>query len=187
MRPCRRRCWPSLPADVPLQPPGRRRRGAVRLSWLARWSPGRRMINAYGPTETTVCATHERTHWPARRRLPIGRPIWNTRVYVLDGGFEACACGGLRGALHCGCGAGARLSGAFRADGGAVCGGPVRACREPDVPDRRPGALAPGWGAGVPRACRCAGEAARVPDRAGRDRGGADSASRGGAGGGDCA
>src|SRR5262249_2009302 len=52
----------------------------------ARWSHGRRMINAYGPTETTVCATL--THVTAAGVPPIGRPIWNTRVYVLDGGLQ---------------------------------------------------------------------------------------------------
>ena len=64
---------------------------------------------------------------------------------------------------------------------------PFGACGEPDVPDRGPGALACGRGAGLSGACRRAGEAARVPDRAWRDRGGADAASGGGAGGGDCA
>ena len=64
---------------------------------------------------------------------------------------------------------------------------PFGACGEPDVPDRGPGALACGRGSGLPGACRRAGEAARVPHRAWRDRGGADAASCGGAGGGDCA
>ena len=59
------------------------------------------------------------------------------------------------------------------ADGGAVRGRPVRAGREPDVPHRRPGALARRRGAGVPRARRRAGEDPRLPHRAGRDRGGA--------------
>ena len=91
------------------------------------------------------------------------------------------------GALHCGGGAGAGLCWAAWADGGAVCCRPVWCCREPDVPHRGFGALACGWGSGLSRARRCAGEAARLPHRAWRDRGGADAASCGGAGGGDCA
>ncbi|MFJ8578286.1 amino acid adenylation domain-containing protein [Micromonospora sp. NPDC093277] len=40
--------------------------------------------NLYGPTEASV----DVTYWPCRpgeRSVPIGAPVWNTRLYVLDG------------------------------------------------------------------------------------------------------
>ena len=55
---------------------------------VARWAQGsRRFINAYGPTETTVCATL--TECTADGQPPsIGRPLANTRAYVLDGSLR---------------------------------------------------------------------------------------------------
>ncbi|WP_460732403.1 amino acid adenylation domain-containing protein, partial [Lysobacter tyrosinilyticus] len=51
---------------------------------VERWAPGRSFINAYGPTETTVWATWHPCRAPMSGRPPIGRPIANARVYVLD-------------------------------------------------------------------------------------------------------
>ncbi|MFF7997564.1 amino acid adenylation domain-containing protein, partial [Streptomyces sp. NPDC007917] len=49
---------------------------------VRRWSPGRLMINAYGPTECTVYATASAAL--SGRLVPIGRPLFNVRVHVLD-------------------------------------------------------------------------------------------------------
>ncbi|GLZ29182.1 hypothetical protein Lesp02_13720 [Lentzea sp. NBRC 105346] len=50
---------------------------------VGKWSQGRTLFNAYGPTETTVCATISA---PLTEAVPppIGRPLANTGVYVLD-------------------------------------------------------------------------------------------------------
>ncbi|NET87243.1 MAG: amino acid adenylation domain-containing protein [Kamptonema sp. SIO1D9] len=50
---------------------------------IASWASGRRLFNAYGPTEATVCATLAECN-PRGDRVPIGRPIANVQVYLLD-------------------------------------------------------------------------------------------------------
>ena len=89
---------------------------------------GGRLINGYGPTEGTTFSACFTVSDPGEVEdgVPIGRPIANTRVYVLDGGLRPVPAGVAGGALHLRGGACARLSGSSRADGGAVRGRPVR-------------------------------------------------------------
>lgn len=48
------------------------------------WGEGRRFINAYGPTEATVCATLVQCKPNQAGPPPIGRPINNIQVFILD-------------------------------------------------------------------------------------------------------
>ncbi|MEU3100292.1 amino acid adenylation domain-containing protein [Streptomyces griseoflavus] len=50
---------------------------------VARWSPGRHMVNAYGPTESTVIAT-QTGRLSGRTVPPMGSPVPGTRVRLLD-------------------------------------------------------------------------------------------------------
>ena len=67
---------------------------------VAAWAGSRSFINAYGPTETTVCATLGSTE-DARRDPPIGKPIPNVEVYLLDRQLRPVAVG-VPGFLHIG-------------------------------------------------------------------------------------
>ncbi|MFE3230288.1 AMP-binding protein, partial [Nocardia sp. NPDC059228] len=79
---------------------------------VARWSVGERLVvNAYGPTESTVCVSMSGTVLDGGAApgavVPIGRPVANTRVYVLGAGLRPVragevavlmgSCGGLAG------------------------------------------------------------------------------------------
>ncbi len=62
---------------------------ALSASTIAMWQriqPGVRLINEYGPTETVVgCVVYDmRTPLSQSGLVPIGRPIANTRIYLLD-------------------------------------------------------------------------------------------------------
>jgi amino acid adenylation domain-containing protein len=48
------------------------------------WGRERRLFNAYGPTEITVVASIHLCAPDEERAPPIGRPILNTRIYVLN-------------------------------------------------------------------------------------------------------
>ncbi len=65
-----------------------------------KWGKNRRFINAYGPTESTVCASA----WEykgERGKPPIGRPIDNVQLYILDEQLRPVPIG-ITGELHVG-------------------------------------------------------------------------------------
>jgi amino acid adenylation domain-containing protein len=78
----------------------------LRAEILAAWrrhAPATRLFNEYGPTETVVgCCVHEVKHGdPDNGSVPIGRPIANTRLHVLDADMKPVPPGGT-GELHIG-------------------------------------------------------------------------------------
>ncbi|HEX6912703.1 MAG TPA: amino acid adenylation domain-containing protein, partial [Longimicrobium sp.] len=63
--------------------------------------PGIRLHHEYGPTETTIASTVQEYGADAAAGAVIGRPVWNTRVYLLDGEGRPVPVG-VAGELHVG-------------------------------------------------------------------------------------
>ncbi|AQH02989.1 hypothetical protein A9R05_29390 [Burkholderia sp. KK1] len=78
----------SIPAACTIVTAG----DAISPETAARWSNGRRLLNAYGPTEVTVCATMS-DDLDGLAAPPIGRPVAGSQVHVLDACLRACAIG----------------------------------------------------------------------------------------------
>jgi amino acid adenylation domain-containing protein len=70
---------------------------------VLRAAPPAHLVNGYGPTEvTTFAVCHEVTDVPAEAAsIPIGRPISNTRAYILDAALEPVPAG-ISGELYLG-------------------------------------------------------------------------------------
>ncbi|MEH1980837.1 MAG: amino acid adenylation domain-containing protein [Nostoc sp.] len=73
---------------------------AVSTELVAQWSCNRRVFNAYGPTESTVCTTIAEIS-DSSQKPPIGRPIPNTQIYILDNYLQPVPIG-VTGELHIG-------------------------------------------------------------------------------------
>ncbi|MFI6348282.1 amino acid adenylation domain-containing protein [Streptomyces sp. NPDC050560] len=57
---------------------------------FARALPGVELHNLYGPTEAAVDVTHHTCAADGTGPVPIGRPVWNTRLHVLDAALQPC-------------------------------------------------------------------------------------------------
>ncbi|MDR3088837.1 MAG: amino acid adenylation domain-containing protein [Desulfobulbaceae bacterium] len=83
---------PPLPASMRIMLGGE----LVNINDLNAWLkfyPGHRFINEYGPTEATVASTYFEIPVNGENRIdlpvvPIGKPIFNTQVYVLNAACE---------------------------------------------------------------------------------------------------
>ncbi|MDB6375260.1 non-ribosomal peptide synthetase, partial [Photorhabdus bodei] len=74
---------------------------ACSASLASQWTSQYRFFNAYGPSEATVCASIYEYQTQQLDSLPIGRPIANTQIYILDSYNQPVPIG-VAGELHIG-------------------------------------------------------------------------------------
>jgi amino acid adenylation domain-containing protein len=69
----------------------------VKPHLVRRWfelNPGIKVVNAYGPTEASDDITHHvMDHPPRRQRIPVGKPVLNTNIYIVDNHNQLCPVG----------------------------------------------------------------------------------------------
>lgn len=131
--------------------------------------PALTVVDGYGPTETTTFATHHRVPRPytGSATVPIGRPMANTRVYVLDAHLRPVP-PQVTGELYI---AGAGVARGYLNKPGMTAERFVADPHGPEPGGRmyRTGDLVranAAWGLGVHGPCRPAGQGPWLPDRA---------------------
>jgi len=57
---------------------------------VEKWQDRVQYINAYGPSETSICATawHAERNLELERNIPIGKPITNMNIHILDANLQ---------------------------------------------------------------------------------------------------
>jgi amino acid adenylation domain-containing protein len=75
---------------------------AINLDLVRKWFekyPGIKMVNAYGPTEASDDITHYiMAEPPGRTPVPIGKPVQNFNIYIVDADMNLCP-PGIRGEI----------------------------------------------------------------------------------------
>ncbi|MBV8466974.1 MAG: amino acid adenylation domain-containing protein, partial [Burkholderiales bacterium] len=66
-----------------------------------KWSARHAFYNAYGPTEATVCSSFHRCGGDEQGSVPIGQPVANARMYILDERLQPVPIG-VRGEIYIG-------------------------------------------------------------------------------------
>jgi glutamate-1-semialdehyde-2,1-aminomutase len=95
----------SIPASVRLVIIGGERANPAQVRlWQEQVGTYPQLINAYGPTETTVeatCCNLSQVQLPPGQEVPIGKPLANMQVYILDSQLQLVPVG-TPGELHIG-------------------------------------------------------------------------------------